>query len=224
MKRTTIPAIACAVAMGCTGGFAAEYFVAKDGGSDSYDGKAAEWDGTHGPKRTIQAAVDLTNPAGKDIVTVLPGVYDEGSRVSPAYSDHEFRVVMTNHLLLRSRDGAAKTIIKGALGSGADNLGPGAIRGVYMRGFSYSAIEGFTITGCATTNTVKSGNGRFGAAVVGSWNQYVLGCIISNNYAVEGAGIYNCNGVRSLFTANKVTGTSAAGRDSWFWNCAIANN
>ena len=141
MKRTTIPAIACAVAMGCTGGFAAEYFVAKDGGSDSYDGKAAEWDGTHGPKRTIQAAVDLTNPAGKDIVTVLPGVYDEGSRVSPAYSDHEFRVVITNHLLLRSRDGAAKTIIKGALGSGADNLGPGAIRGVYMRGFSYSAIE-----------------------------------------------------------------------------------
>ena len=224
MKRTTIPAIACAVAMGCTGGFAAEYFVAKDGGSDAYDGKAAEWDGTHGPKRTIQAAVDLTNPAGKDIVTVLPGVYDEGSRVfTSADFDHEFRVVITNHLLLRSRDGAAKTIIKGAFGSGANNLGPGAIRGIYMRGPSYSAIEGFTITGCATTNTVSSGSKHYGAAVVGSWNQYLLGCVISNNHAVAGAGIYNCTAGRCLFTANKAS-SSAVGVNAWYWSCVIAGN
>ena len=41
MKTMTMQAIACAVAMGCMGGFAAEYFVLKDGGSDGYDGKAA---------------------------------------------------------------------------------------------------------------------------------------------------------------------------------------
>ena len=32
MKTMTMQAIACAVAMGCMGGFAAEYFVLKDGG------------------------------------------------------------------------------------------------------------------------------------------------------------------------------------------------
>ena len=202
-----------------------EYFVDCTRPDDSGDGRSVET-----AKRTIQAAVDLTSPAGTDIVTVLPGVYNEGSRViTTSEFDHEFRVVITNQLLLRSRDGAAATVIKGAFGSGADHLGPGAIRGIYMRtpvgstAQSYTAIEGFTITGCATTNTVASGSRHYGAAVVGSWNQYVLGCVISNNHAVSGAGIFNCNAARCLFTVNKAS-TCAVGVNAYYWNCVIAGN
>ena len=131
--------------------------------------------------------------------------------------------MITNHLLLRSRDGAAATVIKGAFGSGSNNLGPGAIRGIYMRGIPYTTIEGFTITGCATTNTASSGNRHYGAAVIGSWNQYVLGCVISNNYAVAGAGIYNCNAARCLFIENTAS-SCAAGVNGYYWNCVIARN
>lgn len=208
-----------AAALFCIGASArTEYFVDCTRPDDSGNGLTEET-----AKRTIQAAIDLTNPKGGDIVTVLPGIYQEGKRVSPEFSDHEFRVVITNHVLLRSRDGAKTTIIKGELGAGANKLGPGAVRGVYMRGPSYSAIEGFTITGCATTNIAAKGFLHYGAAVVGSWNQYVLGCIISNNHAVTGAGIYNCNGVRTLFIQNTAT-VGAAGYDSWYWNSIIANN
>ena len=195
-----------------------EYFVDCTRPDDSGDGLTEAT-----AKRTIQAAIDLTSPAGTDIVTVLPGVYDEGKRVSPADWDHEFRIVITNHVVLRSRDGAQKTFIKGSFGSGADNLGPGAVRGIYMRGSAYSVVEGFTITGCATTNTAANGSMHYGAAVVGSWNQYVLGCVISNNHALAGAGIFNCNAARCLFTRNKAN-SSAVGVNAWYWNCVMANN
>jgi hypothetical protein len=85
------------------------------------------------------------------------------------------------------------------------------------------AVEGFTITGCATTNTVASGNDHYGAAVVGSWNQYVLGCVISNNYALSGAGIYGCNAGRCLFTQNKAS-SSSVGVNGYYWNSVMANN
>ena len=98
--KTSVAALLCA----CVNTLVAtEYFVDCTRPDDSGDGLTVET-----AKRTIQAAVDLTAPSGKDTVTVLPGVYREGSRRSPAYSDDDFRVVITNHCILRSRDGAAK--------------------------------------------------------------------------------------------------------------------
>jgi predicted outer membrane repeat protein len=48
------------------------YFVDANG-DDSYDGLLHEWDGLHGPKRSIQAAIDL---AGRNCeVAVMPGLY-----------------------------------------------------------------------------------------------------------------------------------------------------
>ena len=37
---------------------AAKYYVNPVQGDDTWDGLAASWNGTHGPKKTIQAAVD----------------------------------------------------------------------------------------------------------------------------------------------------------------------
>ena len=199
---------------------ATEYFVDGSGGDDGNDGLTELT-----AKRTIQAAVDLTT--AKDIVTVLPGVYgdSEGSRRNPAdgTGQADYRVVITNQLLLRSRDGAAKTIIMGHFGSGANNLGTGAIRGVYTRGVAYAAIEGFTITGCASEETAASGNAHYGTAVAGNWNNYVLGCVISNNYSVSST-IYSCNAAATLIIDNTSVNNGCIGVNSYFWNCVIANN
>lgn len=199
---------------------ATEYFVDGSRPDDSGDGLTVLT-----AKRTIQAAIDLTKP--KDIVTVLPGIYgdSEGSRTNPADGRGQaaYRIVITNQVLLRSRDGAEKTVIQGRRGSGADGLGTGAIRGVYMRGVSYAAVEGFTITGCASVETAAAGQAHYGTAVTGNWNSYVLGCILSNNVSVAGT-VYTCTAVATLFIDNTATGASAIGVNSHYWNCVMANN
>jgi predicted outer membrane repeat protein len=58
----------------------AVYYVA-NGGDDSWDGLAPEWDGTHGPKATIESAIDQAHPYEGDEVVLMPGTYaGEGNR------------------------------------------------------------------------------------------------------------------------------------------------
>ena len=83
---------------------ATEYFVSKKRPDDSGDGLTVET-----AKRTIQAAVDLTKEG--DIVTVLPGVYDEGKGYA---GDLTARVAITNKCIwLRSSAGKDSTFITG---------------------------------------------------------------------------------------------------------------
>ena len=44
-------------------------------GDDEWDGLAPEWDGEHGPKATIQAAIDSCHPVEGDEVLIAAGVY-----------------------------------------------------------------------------------------------------------------------------------------------------
>lgn len=57
----------------------ATYYVAVDG-DDSWDGLAPEWDGEHGPKASIQAAIDVADWLEPDVVIALPGVHTAHER------------------------------------------------------------------------------------------------------------------------------------------------
>jgi hypothetical protein len=65
---------------------ATSIYVNATAGDDSWDGQAPAWDGTHGPKKTIQAGVNVVDIGGT--VNVAAGVYDE-------------QVVVTKSLTLR---------------------------------------------------------------------------------------------------------------------------
>ena len=87
-------------------GLAVEYFADAVNGSDSYDGTAAKWAGgesTVGPKKTVQAAVNLADGNGT-IITLLPGVYDEGGDVNTSNYPQSNRVVITkSNVILTNR-------------------------------------------------------------------------------------------------------------------------
>ena len=91
---------------------ATEYFVDKNRPDDNGDGKSIAT-----AYRTIQAAVD--NAKKGDIITVLPGVYDEGEGkkyTSAAAGNVETtaRVVLDKSIWLRSAEGKEKTFIVGS--------------------------------------------------------------------------------------------------------------
>ncbi len=113
MKRCVLAVSMALVAGLPLAGFAVEYFVDAVNGSDSYDGTAAKWAGgesTVGPKKTVQAAVDLADGNGT-IVTLLPGVYDEGGAINAGSYSQSNRVVITKaNVTLRSSTGKAKDV------------------------------------------------------------------------------------------------------------------
>jgi len=74
-------------------------------------------------KRTLQGAVAAA--VDNDTVLAAPGLYQEGAAVTPNEKTAGYllnRVVITNQITLRSRDGNAATVIQGAFDSGSGDL------------------------------------------------------------------------------------------------------
>lgn len=212
MKLRTV-LVAAAAALGLMSGAdaATEYFVSKDGGSDGYDGLAASWDGTHGPKQTIQAAVDKA--AADDTVTVLPGVYDQGATYNSTAGATSNRVAITKAITLRSRDGAETTVIRGApdfAGEPNHGLGPAAVRCVYIANVA-AVVRGFTLNGgYVNQGTGEDGNGvRAGGVLCAGHSPIIVDCVISDNVATRGGGAFEGQYVRTVFTGNRVYSTAA---------------
>lgn len=81
----------------------------------------------------IQTALDSAQAAGVTEVVVAPGVYDQGGRAHGGALIHTNRVYLHAGITLRSRDNdPAATIIMGAMDPATTNIGPAAVRGVYM--------------------------------------------------------------------------------------------
>ncbi len=188
---------------------ATEYFVDVTRPDDSGDGLSEAT-----AKHTIQAAMDLTRT--DDIVTVLPGVYKEGSGTDGTY---EARVVITNRVWLRSRDGKGKTFIVGEKAATATGQGEGELRCLRIPA-AYSMVEGFTICGGATS-------GPGGGALCDNQNYvYFLDCVISNNVAKNGGAIYKGAVVRCRVSDNVASenGNGAAIFQGRGYNSVICRN
>ena len=225
----------CVVLFGLAAGAAdsKEYFVRQDGGSDGYDGLAETWDGTHGPKQTIQAAVDKA--AAGDTVTVLPGTYETGATYDSNAGATSNRVAVNKAITLRSRDGAAATIIKGAAdfaGEPEHGLGPAAIRCLYVANVA-AVVQGFTLTGgYVNQGTGADGNGvRAGGVLCAGSSPIIADCVISDNVATRGGAAFEGKYVRTVFKGNRVYNTAgnktrngAVCRTCSLYGCLIVGN
>jgi len=179
-------------------------------GNDSWDGMAPTWDGTHGPKRTIQAAVDATRPDEVDVVVIRDGVYKgPGNRgVRLPYHD----------IVLCSENGPENCIIdcaKADRGLRVDRAQSPytEIRGLTIRhgkpivtgtssaygGGIYCHQADVTVDGCVISGCEANGSNGYGGGI---YMRNSLGrvrdCFITGNTAVgsiaSGGGIYLAGG------------------------------
>jgi concanavalin A-like lectin/glucanase superfamily protein/parallel beta helix pectate lyase-like protein len=156
------------------------YYVAVNG-NDFWDGITAEWDGLHGPKATIQAAIDVS--FNGDVVMIGDGTYTgDGNR------DITFR---GKAITVKSAGGPYECIID-CEGS-ADEP---------HRGFTFenqegveSILEGVTITNgyVADDQVFLAREGAGGGILCVYSGPTINRCIIKNCYAVYGSAIYSAN-------------------------------
>ena len=209
-----------AVAMPIVSARAGEWFVNADALTDEGDGLTELT-----AKKYIQSAVNLAEASTDSelIVTVLPGVYDDGAM--DVYTDGlPARVTISKKMTLRSRDGKGQTHIVGHYGTPTDasegqyflkNLGPGAVRGVYVASAaSGSVIEGFTIRGCATLYDFSNQYSMkcMGAGVCVSYTDkvFVCDCVISDCYGLTAGAMCYGTAVRCSFLRNSFGWSSSA--------------
>jgi len=193
--------------------FATEYFVSKERPDDSGNGLSVET-----AKRTIQAAVDLAREG--DMVTVLPGVYDEGGS-----SEYPSIVTITNSCIwLRSSGGKDKTFIVGSHANTETGIGEGALRCVFINSTGV-IVEGFTICNGAVKGD-KEENINGGGVCSQKWcyYNYVCDCVLSNNVAINGGAFSGGTLMKCLVAENRATSVSAALHDCRAYSSVFVNH
>ena len=136
----------------------------------------------------IQDAVVVAS--SNDIVLVTNGTYSTGGAVTPGFSLTN-RVMINKPITLKSVNGPNVTTIAGHQDDGFFNRIN--IRAVYMT--NHAKLIGFTLTSGGTKysgNTIYNQSGG-GLLIEGSC--IITNCIVSNNKAKQGCGIY-CNGAQ----------------------------
>ena len=166
------------------------YFVNDVTGNDSWDGLAPAWDGTHGPKLTIQAAIDASSTG--DVVIVAPGTYTGTGNKALTFANG-LPAGQTRDITLTSSAGADSTTIDCEDTNRAFFLTEGESRRAVIRGFTItnglSAGDGGgifcyssspTITECTITENLADSNGG-GIACQWGANPMISNCAITGN-------------------------------------------
>ncbi len=150
-------------------------------GNDGWDGLAAEWDGEHGPKATIQAGIDIAQCYEGDTIIVLPGTYTgEGNRDL----DYDGKA-----MAIRSTE-SADSLDTGPTIIDCEGSEEEPHRGFIFRNFeeSDSVLSGLKIRG---------GYAKYGGGVQCRFSSPSLfNCLLKGNSAERGGGLsieYVCN-------------------------------
>ena len=164
-------------------------------------------------KRSIQAAIDLAY-AG-DTVWVTNGVYDIGGALTPEFSLSN-RVVIAGDFTVRSVNGADVTVIEG---SGAECYDTeSAMRCVYL---GSGVLDGFTLRNGATLSSGMMSDVCGGGVLVA--DGVVRNCVIRNNLASFGGGVYGGSIENSIVCGNGAEDGAGVG-NTLAYNSVIYGN
>jgi len=246
MKRIGMVGVSVLTMLVSLSAFATEYFVDDVNGKDTYNGlyETDQKDGINGPKKTLKGAMEIEGLAADDIVTVLPGVYDEltMSQWNDAHTVETLnRVIIPAGVTVRSKEGAQKTFIVGAPATSpvwaAGGCGTDSVRCVAM-GLKAKLI-GFTVTG-GRARYVSDSSCANGGGIAVPWEATlndvkkarqntasIVDCVISNNYAYSAGGGYGGYYLRCLVADNKCKSTGPGLRGNFTLivdNSVVANH
>ncbi len=226
------------------------YYVAPAAGDDAWDGLAPAWDGTSGPKRTVQAAIDAAPDFEGASVVLAHGLYTgDGNR------DIDLRGKV---ITVRSADPDDPAVVAATIidAEGSDNdrhrgfyvhngeteaceIAGLTIRGGYERGGGgiWCEYSSPTISRCVITNNhsdFSSGSllfGAYGGSAIGmnGGNATIRGCTIAGN---SGAPALYLGGTRHIVADCTITdnespvagGLMCGGMDVTVSDCTIAGN
>lgn len=221
---------------------ATEYFADAKNGNDAWDGKSATHEeGTdHGPKLSIQAAVDLaqdgSTAAAMNIVTLAPGDYTNGVRgvTSGGYVTSN-RVYITYPVCIRSsrgRETRDETRIVGFRDRDAAtcNLGAASVRCALVASTADGTrFEGVTFVGgaayyCSGAGTDPNGGGAVWGGSGSVAAAYLIDCAVIDCHGRQGGGVYNATLVRTLVANCSCTHYGLGTRYVKAYNCVYYEN
>ena len=212
MKRLMIGLFAACAALSAA---AAEFYVNADPnvGNDNYDGKAAVWDGEHGPIRTLANITNLVTAttsakAVGDTVYVAEGDYNFGSN-----STGKYRASLPAGTRLIGVGDRNKIRIFGSATDETQSVpDEGAMR--TLSAGSWTLVKNLTLcNGRSTSN---------GGCLSLESTSYLVGCVISNNYTTGRGGATPAGtAIRCLFTKNMAGDTGKCAYATTCWNCVF---
>ena len=179
------------------------WYVDTDGGSTSGDGSSAN------PFREIQDAIDVVDPLSrtggiKDTILVLPGIYDrsDDQDLYFKYNSGTTNEGQPKNLVLKSRDGAATTILDGENGR-VFEIVDGTDTTLQIIGFTITASNG-------------GGNDGGGAVVRVKWaNEYYNNNTNQWNGTPSGVSFKNC--VFKIFDSIDAAAAGDSGLEGDVW-------
>jgi len=175
--------------------------------------------------KTLAGAMANERVISNDVIHVAAGVYSTGTMSADSKN---YRVVVPAGATLLGA-GADVTTIEGAEdyvnGTEAGYYcGAGAVSCVRL--YAGSMVRGFTLTKGRAPAWTGSGSVNWGGAVVATGVDnaaYVVDCVLTNNFAGRGAGLYGGTAIRCRFSGNGVATTGTDIMQGRAWNCIFGS-